>query len=104
MTTLLGYLKAFVAFVVPGASLLYMATFDDSLGHEAITGTELIRAGLVCILTAGGVAFTSNNLKRPSGQHGQLHVGISGLIAVLTVIALVLFILGYGFGIRFRVG
>lgn len=104
MNTLLGYLKAFVAFVVPGASMLYMATFDDSLGHEAITSTELIRAVLVCILTAGGVAFTSNNLKRPRSQRGQVNVVLSGLIALLAVIALVLFILGYGFGIRFRVG
>lgn len=94
--TLLPYLKAVIAFVVPGASLLYMATFDDSLGHEAITSTELIRAGLVCILTSGGVAVAKNADKPTAqGRHerGALQVGVSGALAFLALVALCLVIL-----------
>lgn len=66
MSTISPYLKAVLAFIVPGVTALVTAITEQSAGGETITGTEWLGALFACILTAGVVYAVPN---QTGGQH-----------------------------------
>lgn len=67
MNTVLPYLKALVAFVVPGAVVLGSAVTDASDGGATITTAEWVTALVACIVTSGAVYQAPN--RDPRAQH-----------------------------------
>lgn len=55
-----AYLKAFVAFIAPGAVVIGAAVTDESPGGSAITQGEWITALVACIVTGYGVLRVPN--------------------------------------------
>jgi Sec-independent protein secretion pathway component TatC len=67
VSSILPYLKAVFAFLVPAATTIGYAITDASEAGSHITQAEWIQAVIACVVTSGVVFAVPN--KDPKGQH-----------------------------------